>query len=179
MHRERSTWLTGVIALAVTLLILFGGQTAWHAFAVAKPLDNAFEGIDGVQSVTWNKEKNDQAAVVLQVSLDQVANLQTTYSDIQERAKKILGKSAFRIVVHDDRNPELEQVYHDMHFHIQEAIATGGFGDMAGQINKQAAAAGVNAQVYVDSSSVYLQLSQGEADLYRVIPRANGLTGVK
>lgn len=179
MHRERSVWLTGIIALAATLLVLFGGQTIWHAFAVAKPLDNAFEAIDGVQSVTWNKEKDDQAAVVLQVSLDQVANLQTTYLDIQERAKNILGKSAFRIVIHDNRNPELEQIYHEMHYHIQEAIATGRFGDMAGQISEQAIAAGADAQVYVDAANVYLQLSRGDADLYRVVPRTNALTGVK
>lgn len=179
MHRERSTWLTGIIALAVTLLVLFGGQTIWHTFAVAKPLDNAFEGIDGIQSVAWNKEKSDKAAVVLQVSLDHVTNLQTTYTDIQERAKNILGKSTFRIVIRDSRNPELEQVYHEMHFHIQEAIATGRFGNMAEHVKEKALEAGIDAQISVDAYNVYLQLSQGDANLYRVIPRTHALTEVK
>jgi hypothetical protein len=177
MNRGKNAWLSGVIALAATLLILFGSQTIWHTFAVAKPLDKAFEGIDGVQSVAWDKAKDDKT-VTLQVSLAHATNLQTTYTTVQDRAKSVLGKSAFQIAIHDNRTLELEQFYHELHFHIQEAIVTGRFGDMADRIKEKAQTTGVDAQVYVDAQNVYLQLTKGESNLYNVIPRPNNLMGV-
>jgi hypothetical protein len=179
VNSRKNAWLTGVVALVTTLLVLFGGQTIWHTFAVAKPLDKAFDGIDGVQSVAWDKEKDDKA-VVLRVTLGHTTNLQTTYTTVQERAKSVLGKSAFQISLQDSRTPELEQFYHDLHFHIEEAIVTGRFGDMADKINDKAKTTGVEAHVYVDAQNVYLQLTQGESELYTVTPRVNNnLTGVK
>lgn len=169
MNGRRRAWLAGLTALAATLLLLFGSQAIWHTFAVAKPLDRAFAGVDGVQSVVRQQDE----PVVLQVTLVHVANIQTTYTALEQQAKRILGTSAFRIVIRDNRTPELEQVYHGLHFQIQEAIATGRFSDMADRIRQKADAAAVDAVVYVDARHVYLQLNKGEAALYSVIPRMN------
>ena len=178
MNYGKNTWLSGAIALVATLLILFAGQAVWHTFAVAKPLDKAFEGIDGVTSVAWDTEKEDKT-VTLRVSLGNTANLQTTYTTIEERAKSVLGKSAFQIVIHDSRTPALEQAYHQMHYHIQEAAATGRFGEMADKISDKASKTGVEARVSVDAKNIYLQLTKDQVSLYTIVPRENSLTGVK
>lgn len=178
MNREKNMWLSGAIALVATLLILFAGQAVWHTFAVAKPLDKAFEGIDGVQSVAWDKEKEDKA-VTLRVTLGNTDNLQTTYTTIEERAKSVLGKAVFQITIHDSRSPVLEQVYHQMHYHIQEAALTGHFGEMADKISDIALKAGVESRVSVDAKNIYLQLAKDRVNLYTVVPRATNLLGVK
>lgn len=177
MNRERNPWLSGVIALVATLLILFGGQTVYHTFAVAKPLDKAFDGIDGVKSVAW--ENIEGKAVSLQVSLDNAVNLQETYKKIESKAKSVLGQTPLKINISDTRNAELEKVLHEMHFDIQEAIATGRFSAMAETIKNKAANYGVQEQVYIDAQNVYLQLTKGEADLYAVIPRSTSDSGVR
>lgn len=178
MNRGKNAWLTGAIALATTLLILFGAQTVWHTFAVAKPLDKAFQGIDGVQAVTWDKGK-DEGPVTLKVKFDNVVNLQTSYNAVQGQAKDVLGKTPFQIVIQDSRSPELEELYHELHYHIQEAIFTGHFGDMASKVETEAKLSGAASRVYVDAQNIYLQLTKGEADLYAVVPRANTIPGVK
>lgn len=178
MNRERNTWLTGAVALLVTLGVLFGGQALWHTFAVAKPLDKAFQGIDGVQSVAWGKEK-DEGPVMLQVTIDKAASLQQTYRLIGEHAQGVLGKAPFQIVIHDNRTPELEQVYHELHYHIQEAVFTGRFSDMAEKTQEIAKKAGTDARIDVDARNVYLQLTKGDNGLYVVVPRPNNLSGVK
>lgn len=178
MNRRGHSWLSGVIALAATLLILFGAQALYHTIAVAKPLDKAFEGIDGVRSVTWDKKNNDKE-VTLRLDLDNASNLQTTYKTVETKARTVLGKTPFQLDIRDTRTPELEQTYHALHFHIQEAVVTGRFSEMADKINEKAKESGVKAQVYVDAQNVYLQLTQGDADLYAVIPRNNTVPGVK
>ena len=172
MKYSKNAWLSGAIALAATLFILFGGQAIYQNFAVAKPLDKAFADIEGVKAVAWEKAKDDKA-ITLRVSLAGTPNLQLTYTTIEDKARAILGKGELNIVISDSRTEELEQAYHEMHLYIQEAVATGRFSQMADQVKEKAAKAGVDSRVYVDSQNIYLQLAKDSAELYTVIPRTN------
>ena len=166
-NRDRATAF--VVALAVTVAVLVAGQLAWHKYAVAKPLDAGLREIPGVTAASWQEAKNGD--VVINVTLGGVENLAVTHGDIETAAKNILGRRPSRIILTDTRTPELDDLYYAVHYHIQEAIAAGNFAAMAGQINTQAAARGVQAKIYVDARAVYLQLAKDGADLYAVVPR--------
>lgn len=169
MNLRRDNVTTFVIALAVTVGVLVAGQLLWQKYAVAKPLGAGLRDIPGVQTAAWEEGKNGDISI--NVTLAGVGNLAATYGDIEATAKNILGRRPARIILTDSRTPELEALHYDVHFHLQEAIATGNFAVMAERVQAKAAAAGAEARVHVDARAVYLQLARGGAALYDVVPR--------
>ena len=178
MMWDRNNWLTYGAVLVVTVIILVCGQFIWNKYAIAKPLDKGLQQVQGVEAASWEDGKNSEN-VALNITLDQVDNLQKTYGEITDTAKQVLGHKAFRVVLHDHRTPELEKLYYSVHYNIQEAIFTGNFSAMAGAVDKQAEAAQAKAKVYVDTGYVYVQLTKGPDALYTVVPRQPGSQEVK
>ncbi len=175
---NRNSWLTYVAVLTVTVGVLVCGQFLWNKYAIAKPLDNGLQQVQGVEAASWEEGKTSENAA-LDITLDQVDDLQKTYGEITETTKKTLGRKAFRIVLHDHRTPELERLYYNVQYNIQEAIFTGNFSTMAGAVRQQAEAAGAEAKIYVDTGNVYIQLTKGAGTLYSVVPRQPGNQEVK
>lgn len=171
MNWKQRKWLSFVLALAVTVGALAAGQLAWHKLAVAKPLDRGLKEIQGVEAANWEDVSGKSDRVTIHVSLGRVDNLQTTYEEIYEAAKKAMGRRNFKIALHDRRSAELEELYYSVHYDIQEAVSRGNFAAMAAKISGQAQAAGVNERVYVDSQRIYVQFAKGDAALYAVIAR--------
>lgn len=171
MTGKRDNWTIFIIVLVATVATLVCGQLLWQKFAVAKPLDKGLQEIQGVEAATWGDNNKNTDCVIMDVSLGQVANLQKTYGGITDTAKRILGRKPFRVVLHDHRTPELESLYYTVHYQIQEAIVTGNFVVLAERIEEKAAAAKVDAKVYVDTKNVYVQLTKGTDAFYAVIPR--------
>ncbi|MDR7865737.1 MAG: hypothetical protein RIN56_02910 [Sporomusaceae bacterium] len=169
MNFKRDNRLMFVIALAVTVAVLVTGQLLWQKYAVARPLGASLQGIAGVTAASWDENKNGD--ITINVTLGGVDNLAKTYGEIGETAKTVLGKRPARINLGDNRTPELEEIYHAVHFHLQEAVATGNFSAMADRVDAKARAAGAQAKLYVDARNVYLQLRKADASLYAVVPR--------
>jgi len=177
MNFKRDNWLTFVIALAVTVATLVAGQLMWQKYAVARPLDSGLQGIAGVTAATWEENKNGD--ITINITLGGVDNLAKTYGEIGDTAKRILGRRPARVILADNRTPELEALYYSLHYHLQEAIFTGNFSTMADHVDAKARAAGAQANVYVDDRNVYLQLSKAGAALYAVVPRPAAVQEVK
>ncbi|MGI6091490.1 MAG: hypothetical protein GX348_10440 [Veillonellaceae bacterium] len=166
-------------AIILTLIILGGGQFLWQRYAVDKPLAKVLNNINGIDSFYVDSNNKISGTAKLHISLTNVKNLQKTYQTVYEGAAAILGDNQFSVVIKDNRTPELEQVYYNVHLFVQEGIATGNFASMAEQIVQKAAVNGVEAQVYVDSVNVYLGLKKADADMYIVVPRQAGQPEVK
>ncbi|SDF64601.1 hypothetical protein [Sporolituus thermophilus] len=162
--------LIGLMSVVLTIALLAGGQVLWQKYAVAKPLDKMLQGIDGVESATW-EEGTKKEEVKIHVTLHQVGNLPKTYSEITDGSRQILGARGFKIIIHDNRTPELEQFYYRVHYFVQEAIFTGNFALMAERLQEQAARSGVAVQAYVDARHVYLKMTKDGGEMYEVVPR--------
>lgn len=171
MNNNKNRLTVVLAAIILTLAVLGGGQFLWQRYAVDKPLANALNNIDGIASFKVDSNNKISGAAKLYISLGDVKNLQKTYQAVYEGAAAVLGDSKFSVVIKDNRTPELEQVYYNVHLFVQEGIATGKFAPMAEQIVQRAAVNGVEAQVYVDSVNVYLGLKKADAGLYEIIPR--------
>lgn len=170
MNLRKYNWPLCLLALALTVLLLFGGEEAWYLLAKDRPLDNVFQGIEGVQTVSRTKE---DGITLLRVTLGRTANFEETYEALWAAAEKILGKGQFRILLQDTRTPELERFYYTVQYDAEEAVQTGQFGSMVRRIQEKAGQAGVKTAVYVDRQRIYLHFSQADQDMYVVVPRGN------
>jgi hypothetical protein len=179
MNWTKHRWVVGCIAVVVTFAVLACGQLVWQKYAVAKPLDKVFHGINGVESAAWEDNSKSGESVKIYVTLRDVTNLQKTYEELLEGGKRILGPKDFKIVIKDARTPELEQFYYNVHYNVQEAIFNGNFTIMAERIREKAVKEGLDARIIVDINNVYLDLSQQSDHMYVVIPRKIDSQGVK
>ena len=168
-----------VITIVLTLTVLGFSHFFWQQYALDKPLTEVIENIDGIETLTLDSSDNNESTRNIHITLNNVANLQATYQATNNGVRNVLGLKKYKIIIHDHRTPELEQLYYSMHYSIQEAIFTGKFGVMAEIIQEKALAANTKAQVYVDANYIYLQLMNNNGNLYMVLPRPPASLEVK
>lgn len=170
MVKQRQwSWRSAIIALIVTLAVMFGSQTIWHTFVVARPLDTAFRDIAGVQAVAWEQQKTGE--VVLSAVFMPNADLPAAYQAIERQAQQVLGSINFLIEIENMPAPELAASYQQLHFMVAEGIATGRFQQMAEQVAAQAAEDGITATLKVQTNNVYVTLVKDDTWFYQVVPR--------
>lgn len=179
MNWRQYNWLVGLLAVFITVIILFAGQVLWQKFAVAKPLDKAFLGINGVVSATWDDQSKNGEPIKIYITLQNIENLAATYEELNSGAKKILGKKPFKIVIRDSRSAELEYFNYKVHYLVQEAIFTGNFSSMAERMATTAQEENIDLWIYVDAENVYMQMKKDAAQMYTIISRQSGSREVK
>jgi hypothetical protein len=170
-------FLKGCIALIITVASLFIVQAVWQSYAVDLPLDKALNDIDGVVSVTLDDKQKTNDNITIYVTLDNTANLQKTYKEISTKIEPSLKSSEYTLEIKDNRSPELEQTYYDIHYYIQKAIVDGDFPLLEAKVREKANLAGVAAKVYVDQQNIYLQLVKDDSFLYSVVARQSEKIG--
>jgi hypothetical protein len=171
MKFKQYSWLVGAIAVVTTIGVLFGGQLLWQKYAVAKPLDSVFQGIKGVETATWEESGKNGEPVKIYATLKNVENLEKTYTELMEGSQRVLGRKSYRIIIRDDRTPELEAFYYNIHYHVQEAISNGNYSLMAERIQEKAETDGVDVQVYVATAKVYIQMQKDGKGMYVIVDR--------
>jgi len=169
--------LKGCIALIITVACLFIVQAVWQSYAVNLPLDKALNEIDGVLSVTLDDSHKINDITTIYITLDNTANLQKTYKEIRTKIEQTLKGSEYTLEIKDNRSPELEQTYYDIHYYIQKAIVDGDFPLLEAKVREKADLAGAAAKVYVDEQNIYLQLVKGDSFLYSVVTRQSDKIG--
>ncbi|MGE5633535.1 MAG: hypothetical protein ACM3TR_20940 [Caulobacteraceae bacterium] len=178
MNAGKVRLLKGCLTFIITAAILYVGQHAWQSYAVEKPLDNALKNVAGVRQVTWQDSNKVNEPMNIYVTLDNSANLQKTYNEINQKIVQTLNGKPYTLEFKDTRTPELEKLYYDINNYVQKAIVDGNFPQLAEKTQEKAKAAGVEAQLYVDKSNVYLQLTKKDNSLYTVISRqSEGMGG--
>lgn len=169
--------LKGSIALIITVACLFIVQAVWQNYAVGLPLDKALNDIDGVLRVTLDDSHKINDSKTIYVTLDNTANLQKTYKEISTKIEQTLKGRDYTLEIKDNRSPELEQTYYDIHYYIQKAIVDGDFPLLEAKVQDKADLVGAEAKVYVDEQNIYLQLVKNDIFLYSVATRQSDKIG--
>ncbi len=158
-----------VAGIAVSFSVLYLGNLLYSRFSVGEPLDKVFKQSPAVLSYTVAKR---DPVIVVRVKLAEVQDLHKEVAGLQERAETVSRGRKVSVITEDARDEILSEAYYSIHFHIQEALATGGFSRMAGEIERLAREADLERyKVFVDDDSVYVQLHLNGHYLYEVLPR--------
>lgn len=157
-----------LMALAMGLMVLLGGQWAYNKYSFQDPLEQKLGELDSVAEYSLN---DDGEVLVIKLKLNNPDNLMEEYQKIDYLVRRIVNKGAFRIELVDNRDKALKDAYYKSQFAIQEAIVRGNYRQMAVIVHESAQAVGADARVYVGSRNIYLQMEHGDHYLYEVISR--------
>jgi hypothetical protein len=146
-------WPAVLIAMAVTLSVMFGGSMLMKSRMVDEPLRTFYATDPSVVSYVW--EHTDEGYAI-KVRLKETPDLQTVYLRVNSGTKKIMKGSPYTITVEDGRSAPLEQVAERMNLYVQESLATGQFATMADRVDREASKVGATDKMSVDTERVYL-----------------------
>lgn len=142
--------------------LLLSGQIIYKNNWIDGQLAKNSRQISGVQSAQVMSENGLQ---VLEVTTNHIQNL----SNVSQQLENIAGKRPIRFK--DQRNAELEKVFSQMEFPLQEGITRGNFTQMEQTLQQQAVQAGMTLNITMDSDAIYLTLTKGQAQLVQVVER--------
>lgn len=150
-------------SFALTLGALFAGSVVYRAAMVKTPLIQYLGQVAGVRSASLSGS-------TVAVTVKPGANLMTVYQDVTQRATAALGHPPTQVVVRSRPDATLSRLNGNLMFTVAEGESTGQFVAMKNAIETQAHRAGVAAAVQMDTSHVYVTLTQHRHVLYDVIP---------
>lgn len=142
--------------------LLLGGQLVYKKKWVNDTLTYETQQIQGVLAAEVASH-DGQAEVLVQTG--QIDNLQKVSLQLQ----RISGNRPIRFV--DQRTPELERIFQQMQFSIQEGIVRGNFTQMEQTLSELADKAGVKMSLAMDNTAIYLTLNADESQLVAVLER--------
>lgn len=164
-----------VIAVVVTLALLFGIKFVNERFNIEKPLFKLYSETELVLKPSLERQGE---ITTISLTLKKTDNLFQAYRQINRETEKVLGDSKFEFKIEDNRSQALEDAFRSSQFVVYEALAKGNYTLIPAEVKKHAEAIGADARVYIDQENIYISLYKGDKYLYEVIPRKNPqLTG--
>ncbi|MCG0237886.1 MAG: hypothetical protein L6E13_01050 [Firmicutes bacterium] len=165
-------WPLVMASLAVTVAVLWAGQILVRGAMVDEPVAAYLKSHPAVESFAWEETPEGPR---LRIALGPVPDLAQVYTDLEEGVRRAARGRAVALVVTDHRTPGLVTAFYHINPLLQEALATGRYGDLVDRVEAAAARLGVErAEVRIDQARVYLQLHHGADYLYAVLPRPDG-----
>lgn len=158
-----------VLILAVGLGMLFGLQQVYKYSQVEQPLSHFYSTLEDVTRYRVDELGN---RMVVNVTLGPVANLRETYKQLEEGTKNVLDVYPFELRIKDNRDSRLVSDFYNLHYVLQEGMATGRFTEMSAAFEDVAQGLGLDeARVFVDTDRLYVQIRRGKHFLYELMPR--------
>lgn len=159
-----------IVVFFAVIAVGIGVRHVYYQTRIIDPLADDARATLGVESVEV-VAKSDGLMEVW-VELAPGTPIEEVYPRIETMAAAKLRTALDRVVIRDEPSPRLLEIYHRMHFAVQEGISTGLYARMAEAIDELLQEEdGVEQRVYVGDRHVFVHLREGESDLYRVIPR--------
>lgn len=169
MPRKGLRWELIALAAVLTLAVLSLAYFSYETMGVRRPLERALLKDPDVSAVRMRRDEDKE---VVEVTLSKVTDLSATYARIHGLVQDRMGQGAFVLELKDRRDEILENMYHEIHFYLEEASVRGNFGTMIEACKPILEAEGASDyRVTVDQDRIYVQIECADRYLYQVLDR--------
>lgn len=157
-----------IVSLLAGMALFFAGQWLYQKYSFNEPLNNTLNNNPSIESFRVN---NQGQVLQVDVSLRYDADMMQSYKQIRKELTNNTGKKDFQLILSDTRDKDsiLRQVWYNSQYAVYEASFSGNFQQMAGVVNNEARAAGIEAIINVDQENIYLRLKHEGHTLDQVI----------
>ena len=175
MPKKGFKWEYIVLSAVLTLSVLSLAYYSYDSVGVVRPLQQSLLSDPDVTKVDMTKSSG---VLVIEVALAKVEDLSVTYGRLYAAITKRLQPGTFQVKVVDQRDQRLSDVYHSVHYYLEEAALRGNFGAMIDECSTVLSQAGIaDYRITVDESRIYVQMALGEHYLYQVLERTSQQQG--
>lgn len=168
-------WPVVVTTLVVTLLLLFGGYHTYQWIHFERPLNQAIAETSHIkpQEISVSPER-----IVIRLEADSSFSLTQQYPPLRKKLTAIAGNRPLQVEVADHPQKSLIDAWNEMVFGVKEGLAHQSYSRIPEAV-KKATPPEAESQVVMDDSYLYIEMKQGDARLYRVLPLNKKESGVK
>ena len=157
-----------VILVIVGILILyFGVQHYNNIYRIEQPLENKLTDLNGIEKVNSFSE-NDKLIIELKFNTD--TDIYNTYLQSKQITEDMLENKQYEININNQSNKNLDQIYHDIHFHLYEGAVTGNFTNMKYEIDDIMIEHDFQRyNIYMDNNYIYMELIEKDKYYFKII----------
>lgn len=157
-----------LLVFIITLSLALGVQYLSYQKRVIEPIIRVFSEIDGVIQIETERQHSGIKLIIALGDCDRFDQVMHNILSAAERFDSLL-----KIEIKDAASSRLEQIYHEMHYAIEQAVVIGDFREMAVVIEEIAQQNNIKYRITIDREYVYLQLHEADNYLYQLICRHN------
>ncbi len=161
-----------ILSLLVGMALIFGIQTIYQKFIFKGPLDTILNNNRFVESCQISSEGG---TLRVNVCIRRDENLMLAYKDVQKVLNQRAGNKPYEIVLTDNRDQTLEQVWYESQYAVYQAVIQGTYQDMADVLERVALEHNAEAIVYLDQDFIFLRFKHDGHTLDEVVPMGVGL----
>ena len=144
-----------IVSLLAGLALIFGVQWLYQKYNYQEPLNAILSQNDAIESF---QIKNEGRQLQVHISIQYDQNLMQAYKEINKELTRTMGRKSFQIILEDNPDEVLNQVWYKAQYAIYQAAFQGSFQDMALAVNREALASGVAIQINLDQENIYIRL---------------------
>lgn len=159
-----------LLSAVLGFLLLWGGRLSYWRLGYEKPLTKVLEQRQDIVRYALQQQRNQ---LVVEVLPRRLYDLPRFYNSLQRDIQKTVGEKPFRLMLQDRRDAVLQELWPAARLAMGEAVQRGNYVEMADLIQRQAAARGARAVLFIDDQRLYLQMYHQDAYLYDIVPRLN------
>ncbi len=162
-------WTVIIVSFLLLISIFYGFQFYQQKQTVEEPLFKLFYEVKEVKDA---EIRHGPEYMTLILDMEYVNNLYFEEKLIRKEVEEIIGKREYKLEFKDNRNRELEQIYHKVHYSLFEAAAKGNFVQMSGEVEDIMNNYKVDDYcLVVGEENLYFQLQKGDYYMYEIVPR--------
>lgn len=163
-----------VAAFVLTLVLSLGGFNYYKQYVISQPLQKSIISVPGVTGVMVNGKKDP---VVIDVTLNNKADLKNAYLDIDRLASDRMGDKPYTIMIDDNASGTLNKTYERLELAVYQGIANNSYLWLAERVEEESASIGAGYRLQVDENNIYITLVKDNKNLCRVISRESVING--
>ncbi|HQA06454.1 MAG TPA: hypothetical protein PKW25_00135 [Syntrophomonadaceae bacterium] len=157
-----------LLAMILTIGILFGGYSVYKVYGVEKPVETKLSALPAVSSVSIDKNKK---VYEIKLQLGAVENLQSAYTEIENALNRYFKVNDYQLQIIDNRNEKLELFYLQIQPAVQQTAAKSEFVWLDAYLDEKCSQTGLTYNLMIDEKNIYIQIMDSPYYLYEVVVR--------
>ena len=135
MRLKNICWLRLSLVAIAAFAVLFSGRFLWYKYSVVRPLETELQNTAEVENAAIQTMLTG-SSLNITILLKNNASLPKVYSAISQKTALLAAGHQLSVEFRDHRCQELEQLYYDIHYYLQEAISVGNFPEMNAKVQQ-------------------------------------------
>ncbi len=163
------------LTVVITGSLLFGGWFVYKQVNLQNPLQKIVTKYDGVNTAQLNITRNE---VVVKLDIEPGTRLPGLVKQLMTQGKSIIGKRTLKLDVTDHSTANINDFWDKAMFPVAEAMENKRYTQIVEKLKTMEQSSTVKVTTEMDDKNVYINLTDGEASKFIILPREPGVLGV-